>query len=196
MKKIVLGALLCALPLAVVFPQEFNIVQKNWNAGVVLSIFVDSCGVIFIGTDDLAYRSSDGGKTWVRLDNLEGRISFGDAYIIGRKGGKLYLNDFNRLYQSTDNGDTWVEIFSPDGNHFDVKAMTEAGGSIFAGTFFSRSIYRSTDTGRNWTKVFSTNGGFRTIVATQKGTILAGTGNGDPQGYVEGIYRSTDNGES
>ncbi len=162
------------------------------------SLFVGANNNIFAGTSNYLYRSSDSGTTWVHLMNgLENKLPFNDVYAISATAnGTMFLGSGADLFMSTDAGNSWQDIVLPNSSEPAAIALAARDSTVFVGTFFGKSIYRSHNCGSNWTQVFSTAGGFNAIMITPKGTVLAGTGNADPQGYTEGIYRSTDNGNS
>ena len=162
-------------------------------------LFVDRTGTIFVGTGtDYLYRSSNGGSTWVHLMNgLKGaNMPFASAYAIeASSNGTLFLGTGGDLFNSTDNGNSWNSVSKMSSPS--PLAIAVKDSNIFVGTSFGGSIYRSSDNGSSWSDVLNpSTGGFRAVTITPKGTVIAGTGNGDPQGYVEGIYRSTANGDS
>ncbi len=167
------------------------------NVGIG-SLFIDANNNIFAGTSNYLYRSSDGGTTWVHLmSGLENKLPFNDVYAISATAnGTMFLGSGADLFMSTDLGNSWQDVVLPNSNAPCVDALVARDSMVFVSTFFGSSIYRSSNNGLDWTRVFNTTGGFKAMVITPKGTILAGTGNADPQGYTEGIYRSTDNGNT
>jgi photosystem II stability/assembly factor-like uncharacterized protein len=167
------------------------------NVGIG-SLFVNASGSIFAGTSNYLYRSSDGGTTWVHLTNgLGNKLPFNDVYAISATtNGTMFLGSGADLFMSIDSGNSWQNIVLPNSNAPGVDALVIRDSTVFVGTFFGTSIYHSSSNGSDWTKVFNTNAGFKAMTITLKGSILAGSGNGDPQGYTEGIYRSTNNGNT
>ncbi len=179
--------------------QMKNILDGGKINAAVASLFVDRSGNIFAGTGtDYLYRSSDGGSTWVHLMNgLKGaNMPFASAYAIeANSNGTLFLGTGGDLFNSTDNGNSWNSVQGL--NSTGPLAISIKDSNMFVATGFGGSVYRSIDNGSDWLNVLNPPiGGFRAITFTPRGTIIAGTGNGDPQGWTSGIYRSTDNGDS
>lgn len=210
MKAIILSAfvlLASMMPVDVVVAQQsattnfgvdrvLNGAELNVGIG---SLFVNAGGNIFAGTSNYLYRSSDGGTTWVHLTNgLENKLPFNDVYAIAAtSNGTMFLGTGGDPFKSTDSGKTWQDIVLPNSNLPCASALVTKDSMVFIGTLFVGAIYRSVNNGLDWTRVLKTTGGFNSAMTiTSRGTILAGSGNGDPQGYVEGIWRSTDDGNN
>lgn len=161
---------------------------NNWPGYGIKCLAVNSSNDIFAGTySEGIYRSTDGGITYVEINN---GITFlniwcifidaNDELIIGTPGG---------LFKSTDNGNTW----NPHGDLKDeVMAMTmDESGNLYAGTFGS-GIFISTNMGTNFTPI---NNGIpdtsqvTALIAVPQHGVLAGF-------YPNGVYHTTDQGNT
>ncbi|MCL4400060.1 T9SS type A sorting domain-containing protein [Patescibacteria group bacterium] len=168
-------------------------VKKILDAGkinaVIESLCTDNEGNIFAGTGwQYLYRSSGNDTTWVQLKNgLEGKLPFSHVWtIISTSDSSMFLGGASYLFKSTDDGNSWNENLSADVNSVAVKDSI-----MFAASFFGGSVFKSTNNGNDWTSVLNPpNSSFMAVLITKTGTVLAGDGNGDPQGRAGGIWRS------
>lgn len=158
------------------------------------------------------YKSTDGGKTWQKLENgLQGKSQFGDLVIDPADSNVLYAANGmednpgmgvtgeaqSHLYRSEDAGESWelIDIGSQTQIHHTLTAVAvhpENSDKLYvmAG---SEVFFTSTDRGNTWT--------------VHKGTGIIGIGTlaeYDPidsavmyaTSYAAGIFKSTDGGET
>lgn len=93
-----------------------------------------------------------------------------------------------RIYRSADNGASWQTVYSSDATW--RKMILLSDNSILAGNAH-REMIKSVDDGLTWTVLtpgFPEGFDLRDIVMTQNHDLFAATG--------DGVYRSTDNGQS
>jgi hypothetical protein len=169
--------------------------ESDWNLitrgglctehGGVSSVTCASDGSVFVLGESL-YRSIDNEQTWEPIcADSGGWIS---QYAFSR--GILYIWGWNGFYRSTDNGESWVAIDSGlvgvDSEWFFGPTMDQCG-HLFLLT--DEALYVSTDSGSSWHQSLweVSNGGFETYVSNSNCDIFAG---------ADGVFRSTDNGET
>ena len=68
--------------------------------------------VVFAGTDNGIFRSSDGGNTWTPLNQYTGIPVF--ALAVDLEGGLYASTETFGLSKSSDRGETWQNIERPD----------------------------------------------------------------------------------
>lgn len=150
------------------------------SAGVAV-IVANQSGILFTGTGEGIYTSSDDGANWVKKSSTSIRCFYIDIngnVIAGGQGG---------AYRSTDNGQSWSSL-AGGGNVYNIF-VTNAG-TILAGTF-NAGINRTTDNGSSWNNSGTSLLGSVTIgkfTQTQDGTIYTHT--------LGGLFKSTDDGAS
>jgi photosystem II stability/assembly factor-like uncharacterized protein len=137
---------------------------NNWaqvNNGLtnlnVYVLSVNRSGVLFAGTNDGVFRSSNGGDTWLHRPPVR---TFVYGLTIGRDGdvyaGVSHLVGSSGVYRSSNNGDSWVQ--SGLGNNAVGPLATDARGNVFAVAYSpdaTAGVYRSTDRGANWEQINS-----------------------------------------
>jgi photosystem II stability/assembly factor-like uncharacterized protein len=116
---------------------------------------------LYLGTETgWIYQSHDGGNTWTRVTQIEGRndlvidhISIDPAapehmilaaFTLNRPGGGLYTSD--------DGGKHWAKV--PEMNGQSVRSLTRAASDpnmLVAGTL--AGVYRSRDNGKHWESI-------------------------------------------
>ena len=171
---------------------------SNWvesNTGLlnnqVWSLFVNSKGSIFAGTNNGLFRSTNQGKTW-NSTNFTGNSQTVFTIIAG-SNDDMFAGAAGGVYHSIDDGQNWTFIGLDKSS---VRSLViDSSGNIFAGTYLAVPflgpigyIYRSTDQGKEW--IESTNGlPLVPFVALNfnSGSIFAGS-------LGKGVYRSDDEG--
>ena len=165
--------------------------RTNGPDGGQVNCFVAKGGMLFAGTDDGAFRSSDGGINWIALDhggtptNIRALVSDGATIFAGADyaGG----NQIGGVSRSSDDGATWMPV-NPGGSHDRILSLAMRGTTLYAGA--ADGVYRSTSSGREWTR--AAEGLPDTWVKA-----LCVSGEDLFAGYEgQGIYRSTDDGAS
>jgi photosystem II stability/assembly factor-like uncharacterized protein len=149
---------------------------------------IDTCvvyagGLAVGGLRYMAYKSTDCGSTWVRLNaTISGtpyafHVSPLDHNLVAMATG-------GGIYRSTDGGATWTRVLA--GSSVCAFASLAAEPQvIFAGA--ADGVYRSSDSGRTW--VSASSGLLGTGMFG-----LAATGSALFRSTKDGVYRSTDNG--
>ena len=147
--------------------------------------------LVFLGTDNGLYRSTDHGGHWAKPGfNL---LAFDDIKALSSEDSTVVAAGFYRIYASTDKGVTWNDISGNIGSF--LAGSSPHGGAIFiqngilyAGGFNGR-LLRSTNFGTTWTAIDSllprtgVNG-----ICKSGNILLVGLAGGN------GIYRSFNEG--
>jgi photosystem II stability/assembly factor-like uncharacterized protein len=184
---------------------------RGVNRPRILTICVDPAdgAQVWFGVEEGgAWRSSDHGATWKRVDD-EAAISNPDIHAIAiLPPGKaqpraIFVLTVNSVFTSVDDGKAWDGVASKsrfDGMYYTRTVQPVAGGealmlAIGDGTPGTRSkLYRSVDRGATWTAALlhtAPNSTFWTfgVHAADPKLVFAGTKYGN-------LFRSTDGGAS
>jgi hypothetical protein len=147
-------------------------------------------GLLYAGTDDgLIQVSEDGGKTWRKVDPIQGVPEFTyvtDVQASSRDANTVFatLNDWNRgnfkpyVLKSTDRGRTWSSITGdlPQRSGAWSIAQDSANGNLmFAGMEFG--LYATVDGGAHWVKMSGvpTQQVRDITIHKREGDLIAGT---------------------
>lgn len=109
--------------------------------------------ILYVGTWHLPWKTSDGGKTWVRAGSRETGI-LDDSEIFSilieeREPEILWASACTGVYRSTNGGRTWTRMTGIPSRSRRVLALARAGDkTIFAGT--TEGLWRSGDGGATW----------------------------------------------
>lgn len=133
-------------------------------------------GSLFYGV----YRSADGGQTWNAANTgLRAR----SVWTSLKEGGTLYAGLDDGLFATVDEGRNWTRVNL--GEETGVYALLSHNNRLFAaadeGVIFSAN-------GQNWTRGMGLDAAV-SFLAASGGTLFAAT-------YGDGVFRSTDNGQS
>lgn len=144
-------------------------------------------GRIFVGGHEAVSASPDGGRTWRRVDSLDGA----DAMGWGFTDGAVYVSGHPGISRSTDGGASF-ERANEGLPHTDIHAFGAAASALY-GAGPAAGVIASTDGGRTWSA--------RTTAHGQSffGRIL--TDPGDDEHLIAadaraGVVESTDGGRS
>lgn len=144
--------------------------------------------VLFLGTHQGLYRSSNGGRTW-NFAELSGQ----DAMNLAQPTAKtVWAAGHNVLAKSTDGGTTWSDV-RPEGlPGLDVHGFAVQPGNprtLYA-AIAGQGLYRSRDGGRSFSLVSPAVGpSVMALAINPRGRILAGD-------MEQGLLMSTDAGRS
>ena len=129
--------------------------------------------ILYAGTDDgLIHVTTDGGKTWTKIDNIPGvpERTYVNQIVASSKNKNIAYAAFNQhrygdfkpyLFKTTDAGKTWTPIqnnLPVRGTLYCVAEDNVNTDLLFAGTEFG--VYFSIDGGAKWTQL---KGGLPTI---------------------------------
>jgi photosystem II stability/assembly factor-like uncharacterized protein len=167
-------------------------IQLLPNSIAVISIAIDSIGIIYVGASNNFFKSSDNGTTWnsfysglptveiaTVLCNQQNEIFVGTGYILQGDG----------VYYSTNGGKNWIQRGLSGQTVYSLTKDSE--GTLFAGTK-DNGVYKSIDNGLTWVQInyglYSKNI-FR-VKTVYNNLLFACSESGG------GIYRSSNLGES
>ncbi len=151
----------------------------------VSSIAINN-GKIYLGTYQALYISVDNGDNWVSKINNGGSF-YSPVYDILFNNNDLFIIFGDELIHSTDDGDNWIKD-SEKTTPQRVKTITSLGENIFVGT--EGSIYITQNNGISWTR--KDKGLTNSLIFS----IVTGNANIYTASYRNGIFLSTDTGDS
>lgn len=175
---------------------------ENFQEPRIRSTFETAGGIIFIGTDRGFFKTADNGKTWkhVHTGSLVGHLA--------ESNGVLVAISMGGIIRSTDNGENWTLVSSGSGVAWDVKQIKGGFAAITASSASStRGLSTSYDGGKTWqpiaaglqNKVFSDSiwrtWNDRPRLQAFMASIIQ-VGENFFCAYPDGIFRSSDNGET
>ncbi|MFH2048657.1 MAG: hypothetical protein ABIJ12_04340 [bacterium] len=140
---------------------------------------------IFTGGYSGIYRSINNGESWSYITSAVGNVRV--RSLVTKSAGIIFAGTDGGLFRSNDNGDNWIAV-NNGLTYTEVRSLAvNFSGDILAGTN-DGGIYISTDDGENWTNYGLFTYTVFSIIFNSSGDIFAGTD--------EGVYRSTDNGDT
>ena len=170
------------------------------NGGDVRAVAVDpkdKTHLLITTADGQIHSSSDSGRSWRMLVNLNQPLLVLDQLVIDRRDSKMIYVSGHRgkkaggFFRSTDGGVTWKE--SKDLRSEAIAAMTQAKddpNTLFAGT--ATGVWVSKNSGEDWARIDSTtmpvNVNSLEVDPLSSTTIYAGT--------TWRPYKSTDGGKN
>jgi photosystem II stability/assembly factor-like uncharacterized protein len=173
-----------------------NTWQQVFSAGIentrVLSIIKDPGGIIFAGSSNGVFKSTDEGLTWTQhgLQNTEvWTMSFTNANIplAGNEYGVYRWNTILQQWEDADDG-----IYA----HKTMALAINYNQNIrFAST--SSGLFRTSDHGNNWKAIWPPGGAYPGVLVYDQIPLLFDDNSGILfTYYISNIYRSTTNGSS
>ena len=175
---------------------------KKWtkvvnDSGAIDSIIEDGSGQVMAGTlgaltgRDLnlgLLKSSDDGTTWIRTASCPSGAGLTDLHSIAFAPNKTLMAAGGRgIFRSEDRGRTWTPTKEglEGGAESNVQSLAVSSQSVFFAATYDGAIRLSND--GKWTRIGLNGIPLNTLLATSKGTLLAGSGG-------KGLYRSTNDG--
>lgn len=159
------------------------------------------------------YRTTDGGQTWSSVSLLSGfeirnlAISpdFANDHTIFAGTGKSWDLYSGGVYRSTDGGQTWTPV-NTGLTRSEVRGLVispdyAADHTLFV-SVWEGGVYRSTDGGETWqaANTGQPNRRPRTLLISpfyaQDKTVFYGTWGDSPPNYSDGVYVTTNGGDS
>ncbi len=158
------------------------------------SVFSNSQGHIFIGTDEQISRSTNGGATWETI--IDGLVFIDEPFypeinipekIAEAPDGTLYLmffsevdeDDFNfnpeySLYRSANNGDSWEALPTAPSSSFYYDLLVNEANEVLLAT--EDGLYVSSDNGGSWSAInyADVTAGVRSIASGADGLFYIG----------------------
>jgi len=144
---------------------------------------------LYAGTDIGVYRSEDGGKTWLQIN--QGLFNQHINSLVIAESETIYAGTDNGVFKSEDGGDTWSDWFDEAAGltHTKINDLAlhpENPDILFAAT--DGGIFQSLDAGESWEAVFPGQSIQTIIFSASTPDILYGAGK-------EGSLRSNNGGK-
>lgn len=194
---------------------------ENWspvgdnvfNEGGIRSVEIDptNANIMYVGTINRIYRSTDGGTTWSQVLNIN-QLSIYEFAINPSNNQLIFAAGNKGLYKSINGGTTWNQVFTDV--CWDIKFKTNDAQTIFLlksnPTLKLTEFYKSIDGGatfalksNGWFVPTSTStiGGARMGVTNADGNKIYVVMLGNVDNYATdvnfiGVYRSDNAGEN
>ncbi|HWF44809.1 MAG TPA: hypothetical protein VG537_09220, partial [Candidatus Kapabacteria bacterium] len=168
-----------------------GITWNTLNAGLtdsnITAIFASGPNVLAGTFGGAMFRLNDSGTSWMLIDYP------GSIHSFTTLGPYLYAAGGRTVTFSTDMGITW-EINDTSFRNFYVRSLASLSTQLFAGT--GNGIMTSLDFGVTWQASNALLGNQISALASLGNILLAGNSNEYDTVHPNGIYRSTDFGES
>ncbi len=120
----------------------------------IRTVLVDSrdSQIIYFGSEEGIFRSSDSGKSWKNVFSLKGEHRQVNVLAYGSKDKSLiFAATGNGLFYSLDGTGTWLRLFQgKSALENDCSALAVSGDYIYLGT--KSGLYVSRDQGKSWKK--------------------------------------------
>jgi photosystem II stability/assembly factor-like uncharacterized protein len=142
-----------------VFAYNYNgpILQKETGKSNWLPIFTDlqvknirtvtetARGILFIGTDEGLFRSTNNGKTWKQVH------TWGSLGKLVESDGVMLATSHRGIIRSTDDGENWELVISEGGVGIDVEKIKDGFAAInYSTAAQTRRVRASYDGGKTW----------------------------------------------
>ena len=165
-----------------------------------LAFAVDFNNVVYAGTFNGLYSTTDNGVTWLQNNFLYGITV--SSVIVDKDNnifcGTGYYNNGNGVYYSNSNGQNWTQIGLK--NKVVLSLSFDSQGNLFAGTL-KDGLYKTPDLGQNWTQY--QNGiykkqVFRLKINKQDDIFIGSEGGGTGWMFYGGggVFKSTNGGNN
>jgi photosystem II stability/assembly factor-like uncharacterized protein len=184
-------------------PTGFEHPEKNktseWT-GIILAINPKDSMVLYVGTTQGIYKSSDGGASFAPMNSGFENLRIRALSINPQRPSTLFAITGKGLYKSIDGGAKWKIMYeSPSLSCFAYDPRNPS--TMFAVTYYG-NVYKSTDGGAKWKMIDSESKNDITL-ANVRGTDEVITLDVDPQSpttlyalcYPRGVYMSLDGGK-
>ncbi len=166
---------------------------ENWELSANLRPLVfatDSNNIVYAGTHDGLFATTDNGLTWAQ-NNFLANIPVSSIIIDSNNNiycGTGYYNNGNGVFYSTNGGQDWTQLGLA--GKIVLSLAFDSQGNLYAGTK-QDGLYKTTDLGQTWNHY--NKGLYRKEVfrlkLNKQDDIFIGSEN-------EGVFRSKNNGDS
>jgi len=183
------------------FGRDWIAVESRVPGRSVNSLTVDADGVLYAGTSDGVFKSSNGGNTWETLAGLE-NFFITKLFVDGH--GTVYALTFGvydgplKFFKKPRDSEAWIDVSNglESSSAFDVYVITmDAAGTLYIGTAY-KGIFKSSDAGRSWVRV--NNSLLKSPESFEAGTFALAV---DTHGVLyaathQGVFKTPDGGTS
>jgi len=133
---------------AVRIDQTIDWMYKNYKEREVRSVFETAGGTVFIGSNNMLFRSVNSGKTWKQVHIGDGRMKLVES------NGILLSTSYKGILRSTDDGQNWDNVLNEGGVGIAVERINGGFAAIVNNTITqTNSIHISLDGGKNWSAI-------------------------------------------
>ena len=181
-------SLLAIAIFALASPLNAQWVQTNLPNMTVNAFTVDNNGVLFAGTENGVYRSTDSGTSWATSGLASHNIS---SVVVAASNLFAGAADAG-VFRSTDHGTNWTEVNTGLVSSY-IFTLAVSGTSIYAGT--NIGVFRSTNYGTSWSLILFSGWSLTIATAIDYGgntNLFVGVGY-ETEG-AGSVYVSTDEG--
>jgi photosystem II stability/assembly factor-like uncharacterized protein len=139
-------------------PEKYFKVHQARRRIQSLIIAPDSEQIIYAGTDTGIYRSKDGGKTWVQINQGLFDKNIHSLLIDPEDTNTVYAGTSRGIFKSEDAGDNWSDWFDESvglthTHVHDLVMHPDNSEILFAAT--DGGVFQSLDAGENWQPLFT-----------------------------------------
>jgi photosystem II stability/assembly factor-like uncharacterized protein len=120
--------------------------RQGLPVGEVEAIMSDSLGVIYAGVEGGTYRSTDAGRSWQRIAEVDGAMR-----DLATAGSRVFLATGVALYSAEIASGVFTRVVDPVLGDAQITAVESSGSLLLAGTTIA--VFRSSDLGATWTYV-------------------------------------------
>lgn len=172
----------------------------NWELSANLRPLVfatDSNNIVYTGTHDGLFATSDNGLNWAQ-NNFLSNIPVSSILIDSNNNifcGTGYYDNGNGVFYSTDAGQNWSQLGLP--GKIVLSLALDSKGNLYAGTK-QDGLFKTTDLGQTWIQY---NQGiykkdvFRLKLNKEDMIFIGSEGDGGFASGGGGVFRSMDNGD-
>jgi photosystem II stability/assembly factor-like uncharacterized protein len=160
---------------------------------VALAVDPTNASIVYAGSFDAVFKSSDSGATWAKVFSTTGYIQ--KLAIDPGSTSTVYAGTIGSIFKTTDGGATWNEIKYGGATVQALAVDPKKSAIVYAGSGGGQQLdglYKSTDGGQTWTRPSATASGAQKAVKalaidpSNNSTLYADIGNN--------LYKSTDGG--
>ena len=181
---------------AVRIDKTIDWMYKNYKEREVRTVFETAGGTVFIGSNNMLFRSINSGKTWKQVHVGDGAMKLAES------NGVLLTTSKEGILRSTDDGQTWDRVIGEGGAGIAVERIDGGFAAIVYNTITqTNTIHISLDSGKTWNTIgeelqpswikqtFGLQSSLNVLSIKQVGKYLI-------CGRSDGIFRSSDMGKT
>ncbi|WP_428654396.1 exo-alpha-sialidase [Runella sp.] len=173
---------------------------RNYNEKIVHNVFETAGGTVFIGSNNVLFRSTNSGKTWKPAQVGDARMKLIES------NGVLLSTSKEGIVRSTDDGQTWNRVLSEGGLGVAVERI-DGGFAAIVNNIITQTntLHISMDSGKTWNTIGEDLQPSRSSLLMKKVGLLKSSseilsikqmGNYLLCGRSDGIFRSSDRGKT